>query len=160
MSINVRRGSSPHEEDVSSTPRLLNSCYSRLRSCSRAYKHCCAVDELSALHTWMMSFGNRLDHMAELLADAGAKEMKSLLSSADSLMLQENCDKPSNLLREAIEVQISLCEAFERLTYRLDMEAELYELITEYHMELCEVEDDMRTLLHEYQTDYDLSDIA
>ena len=137
---------------VQSTPSLLNEAYTRLRAASKAFEHACGVKSLGPLHTWMRSFGSRLDAMAGVLQDEGARSRKTFVESAAKLYEDAACESPLTLLKEAIAVQDDLLATYEAMTERLDMDAELYEIITEQYAELVEVRDDMKDLRREYLT--------
>ena len=146
-----KRGNpSPSNASVS-TPTLLNEAYTRLRASAHAYENACSKRKLEPIHTWMRSFGRRLDSMADVLQDEGARMRKSANDSAAELLKDENCESPNALLAVAEENQIALTIAYESITERLDMDAELYDLITQQYEELAEALEDMRDLRGEYE---------
>ena len=135
-----------------STPTLLNEAYTRVRATARAYEHACGATELGALHTWMRSYGRRLNAIAEQLQDEGARIVKRLDTLADEIFDDDICKSPRTLLAEAELVQRDLVVSFEQLTERLDMDAELYDLLTEDYDELGEALLDIGMLKREYET--------
>ena len=137
-------------DSVRSTPSLLNEGYTRLKASAAAYENACGVDSLSAIHTWMDSFGKRLDSMAETLRDEGARSRKTFEDSAAALWDEKNCENPRLLLAQAEQNQAELLSAFEQLSERLDMDADLYERITEMYEELQEALSDISDLRREY----------
>ena len=142
----------PTEREPASTLVVLNEVYSRLLASAKAYEHACAQEPLGAIKTWMTSFGQRLEDMAERLRDEGARPNKSFERSAAALMTDEACSSPAKLLEQAELNQQALLDGYDVLTGRLDMDADLYELITEQYDELGEVLNDMSDLRLEYET--------
>lgn len=134
-----------------STPSLLNEAYTRLRTVARAYEHACSADGLHALHRWMHSYGRRLSVMADALQDEGARAVRRYDRAASDVFDECMCDNPHALLAEAQAVQEQLLACFELMTYRLDMDAELYDLLTEGHEELGESLRDIGELRREYE---------
>jgi len=137
--------------DTQSTPSILNEVYSRLRASSDAYDHACGIKKLTAIHTWMRSYADRLTTMANHLQDEGARHKVDFDTSAIDFFDDANCESPTHLLKIAERNQSTLLEAYEQITERLDMDAELYELVTDQHQELDEVLTDITTLRREYE---------
>ena len=142
----------PRTSAVQTTASLLNEAFTRLRAAARAFENACGVKSLGPLHTWMRSYGSRLDTMAGALQDEGARSRKTFLESAAALYGSDACESPLTLLKEAIAVQGALLTTYEAITERLDMDAELYEVIVDQYEELGEVRSDMQDLYREYLT--------
>lgn len=140
----------PQREEVS-TPTLLNEGYTRLRAAARAFEHACGVGELSALHTWMRSYGRRLGAMADALQDEGARTVKRHDLPAVEIFDEAACSGPHTLLAAAERLQGRVLACFEAMTERLDMDAELYDLLTEDYEELGEALQDIHELHREYE---------
>ena len=138
-------------DEAPSTPALLNEAYTRVRAAARAYEHACGAKQLSALHTWMRSYGRRLTSIAEQLQDEGARSMKHLDSPSLEIFDESTCESPRTLLAEAEVLQRSLLACFESLTERLDMDGELYDVLTEDYDELGEALHDIGMLKREYE---------
>ena len=137
--------------EAPSTPALLNEAYTRVRVVARAYEHACGVKHLGALHTWMRSYGRRLTSIADQLQDEGARAVKRLDLPALEIFDECTCESPRTLLAEAELVQRSLLTCFGSLTERLDMDAELYDVLTEDYDELGEALHDIGMLKREYE---------
>lgn len=140
----------PREEGAS-TPTLLNEAYTRLRAAARAFEHACGKTELSALHTWMHSYGRRLNAMADALQDEGARTVKRHDLPAVEIFNDVACSGPKTLLAAAELLQGRILGCFEAMTERLDMDAELYDLLTEDYEELGEALQDIHELHNEYE---------
>lgn len=133
-----------------STPTLLNEAYTRLRVAARAYEHACGEALLSPIHTWMESYGRRLTALADALQDEGARIVKRFDLAAPDVFDEEMCSSPRTLLAEAEVLQGRILACFEAMTERLDMDAELYDLLTEDYDELGEGLQDITELRREY----------
>ncbi len=136
---------------TSSTPKLLNEAFTRLRASAAAYEHACGLKQLTALHEWMRSYGNRLRRMAEQLQDEGARSTAASQDSAKTLYDEDVCKSPSTILVEAEKNQQTLIDVFVRITDRLDMDAELFDLVNDQREELTDVLSDMAELRREYE---------
>ncbi len=132
------------------TPVLLNTVYTRLRALAKGLRHACGESAVSGLHHWMTSYGARLDAMAELLQDEGAKHRAACVDSAAKMFLEETCAGPSKLLVEVQLIQRAMLDDYAHLSMRLDMDEELYALILEQERELHDVYDDIEDLRLEY----------
>lgn len=141
-----------HSVATVSTLSLINEAYSRLRASAAAYLSATEHDELCAIKAWMESFGSRLAGMADALQDEGARARKSLEQSAARLYDKSVCANPESLLAAAEVNQRALVTAYELITERLDMDAELYDLVTEQFEELSEAAVDIGELRREYET--------
>ena len=150
-STRTRSSSTPSVKAVS-TLSLVNEAYSRLRASAAAYSNACRIEELCAIKAWMESFGDRLEGMAEKLQDEGARQRRALDATAARLYDTDVCSSPEKMLREAIINQRAIVNAFALITERLDMDADLYELVTDQHEEMSEALIDMQELLREYET--------
>ena len=134
-----------------STPTLLNEAYTRLRACASGLEHACGRDGVSGLHVWMTSYGARLQSMADVLQDEGAKQRSSFANSAKALYLEKTCSSPTVLLAEVERVQERLLAVYAQLSMRLDMDEELYDILLEQERELKEVMPDVHELLMDYE---------
>lgn len=139
---------SPRAE--SSTPTLLNEAYTHLRVAARAFEHACGEQSLTALHTWMHSYGRRLTAMADAIQDEGARMVRKHDRAAEEVFDADACCSPRTLLAEAEGLQQGILACFESMTDRLDMDAELYDLLTEDYDELREALQDITELRAEY----------
>lgn len=134
-----------------STPTLLNEAYTRLRACANALEHACGKAGVSGLHVWMNSYGARLNSMADVLQDEGARQRSSFAKSAETLYLEDTCSAPKNLLGAVELIQERMLQTYEQLSMRLDMDEELYDILLEQERELCEVMADVTELRMEYE---------
>ena len=141
----------PRPVSQTSTPTLLNEAYTRLRVCASGLEHACGQPDVSGLHVWMNSYGARLNSMADVLQDEGAKQRGTLSKSADSLYKPETCASPEVLLAEIETIQERLIGTYAQLSVRLDMDEELYDILLEQERELKEVMTDITELRMEYE---------
>ena len=141
----------PRPVSQTSTPTLLNEAYTRLRVCASGLEHACGQPDVSGLHVWMNSYGARLNSMADVLQDEGAKQRATLSKSADSLYKPETCASPEVLLAEIETIQERLIGTYAQLSVRLDMDEELYDILLEQERELKEVMTDITELRMEYE---------
>lgn len=133
-----------------STPTLLNEAYTRLRVAARAYEHACGQKLLAPIHTWMQSYGRRLTALADALQDEGARIVERYDLPALEVFDDNTCSSPRTLLAEAQLIQERVLACFEAMTERLDMDAELYDLLIEDYEELGEGLQDITVLRREY----------
>ena len=146
--------STPHRAprvSQTSTPTLLNEAYTRLRACASGLEHACGQAGVSGLHVWMNSYGARLQAMADVLQDEGAKPRTSFNDSAKALYLEKTCSHPTLLLQEVEKIQERILATFAQLSMRLDMDEELYDVLLEQESELKEVSADIHELLLDYE---------
>ena len=134
-----------------STPTLLNEAYTRLRACASGLEHACGQEGVCGLHVWMRSYGARLQSMADVLQDEGAKQRSTYTNSAKTLYLEETCSAPTLLLAEVERIQERILETYAKLSMRLDMDEELYDILLEQERELKEVMTDVHELLMDYE---------
>ena len=134
-----------------STPTLLNEAYTRLRVCANGLEHACGQPDVSGLHVWMNSYGARLNSMADILQDEGAKKRGTLSKSADTLYRPDTCASPATLLAEVELIQERIIGTYAQLSVRLDMDEELYDTLLEQERELKEVMVDITELRMEYE---------
>ena len=141
----------PRRVAQTSTPTLLNEAYTRLRVFATGLHHACGQPDVSGLHVWMNSYGARINSMADVLQDEGAKQRSTLSKTADKLYLKQTCASPETLLAEVEAIQELLVGTYAQLSVRLDMDEELYEILLEQERELREVMADIMELHMEYE---------
>ena len=133
------------------TPALLNECYVRLTTYGAGLRHACNKDGVSGLHAWMTSYGARLESMAGVLRDEGARETRTHAKSAAVLYQEKTCGSPTALLEAVERIQLRILAVYDQLNLRLDMDEELYEALIAQEVELRETLDDIRELRLGYE---------
>lgn len=135
-----------------STASLLNEAYSRLRALAKGLQHACNQQGVVPLHTWMLSYGNQIDQMADALQDEGGRIVNSLSRSAASLFLEKTCAGPKTLLSAIDLLHNRILKVYEQLGLRGDIDEELLEILISQQEELNDVLNNMRFLKDEYET--------